>query len=142
MLTARPGREVVLRMPNAIGTFNIVAKTLADKGINLLAVTSWVEGDQVVIRLLTDDTARAMDALRPQHDNVREADVVVTEMPHKPGMLRRITDTLVEDEIDIHHLYASATATQDRCLVVLATANNDRAIVRLNAAARASVVRV
>ena len=140
MLTARSGKEVVLRMPSAIGAFNTVAKAIADKGIDLLAVSTWVEGDQVVIRLLTDDTARAADALRALHHAVREVDVVVTEMAHKPGMLRRITDTLVEDEIDIHHLYATATAMQDRCLVVLATANNDRAIVRLNAAAKASAV--
>lgn len=134
MLTARSGKEVVLRMPNAIGTLNIVARTLADKGINLLAVTSWVEGEQVVVRLLTDDTARAIDALRAQKRDVREVDVIVMEVPHKPGMLRRITEQLVDDEIDIHHLYATAPAAQDRCLVVFATANNDRAIVRLNAA--------
>jgi hypothetical protein len=69
---------------------------------------------------------------------VREVDVVITEIPHKPGMLRRITEQPVRDEIDIHHLYATAGAAQDQCLVVFATANNDRAIVRLNAAAGAS----
>jgi hypothetical protein len=53
-------------------------------------------------------------------------------------MLRRITEQPVRDEIDIHHLYATAGAAQDQCLVVFATANNDRAIVRLNAAAGAS----
>ena len=133
MLTARPAKEVVLRMPNAIGTLNAIAKTLADKGINILAVTAWVEGDQVVMRLLADDTARAVDALKAQKHAVREVDVIVMELPHKPGMLRRITDQLVQDEIDIHHLYATSAATQDRSLVVFATANNDRALVRLNA---------
>ncbi len=135
MLKARSAREIVLRMPNAIGTLNRIAKTLSDRGVNILAVSAWVEGDQAVMRLLTDDTARAGDALKAQKHTVREAEVVVTEVPHKPGMLRRITDQLAADEIDIHHLYASATSAQDRCLVVFATANNDRAIVRLNAAA-------
>jgi hypothetical protein len=138
MLSARPGKEIVLRMPNAIGTLDAVAKLLADKGIDLLAVSSWVEHDQVVVRLVTEDTARAGDALRAHKLDVREVDVVMTEMPHKPGMLRRIMDQLVQDEIDIHHLYASSAPGQERCLVVFATANNDRAIVRLNAAAKAA----
>lgn len=133
MMKARPAKELVLRMPNAIGTLNTVARTLADKGVNLIAISSWVEGDQVVMRLLADDTLRAADALRAHDFAVRDVDVVVMEVPHKPGMLRRITDQLVGDEIDIHHLYATSVAGQERCLVVFATANNDHAIVRLNA---------
>jgi hypothetical protein len=134
MLKARPAKELMLRMPNAIGTVNMIAKALADKGVNLLAVSAWVEADQVVVRLLTDDTSRASDTLRAHDLAVREVEVVVMEVPHKPGMLRRITDQLVADEIDIHHLYATSASDQDRCLVVFATANNDRAIVKLNAA--------
>lgn len=35
-------------MPNAIGTLNGIAKTIADKGVNILAVSAWVEGAQAV----------------------------------------------------------------------------------------------
>jgi hypothetical protein len=135
MLKTRPAKEIVLRMPNEIGTLNGIAKTLADKGINIIAVSAWVEGAEVVIRLLTDDNARATDGLKAQRYSVREVDVVVSELPHKPGMLRRITDALAQDGIDIHHLYATSGA-DDECVVVFATANNDRAIVRLNASGR------
>lgn len=133
MMKARPAKEVMVRMPNEIGTLNRVAKVLADMGINILAVCAWVEGADVVVRLLTDEPSRAGDALRAHKHSVREVDVIAMDVPHKPGMLRRITDRLVEDEIDIHHLYASAPGAQDQALVVMATANNDHAIVRLNA---------
>ena len=136
MLKIRPAREVVLRLPNEIGTLNGIAKTLADKGINITAVSAWVEGAEVVIRLLTDENARAADALKAQRYAVREAEVIAADVAHKPGMLRHITDALAQDGIDIHHLYATSGAAQDRSLIVFATANNDRAIVRLNAAAR------
>jgi hypothetical protein len=119
-------------MPNEIGTLNGIAKTLADKGFNILAVSAWVEGADVIIRLIMDETARAADALRAGGHKVREVDVVVAEVPHKPGMLRSITDKLAQEEIDIHHLYATAGSTQDQGLVVFATANNDRALVRLS----------
>ena len=135
MLKTRPAKEVVIRIPNAIGTLDAIAKTLADKGINILAVSAWVEGAQAVIRLVTDESVRVMDALRSQKYDAREGDVLVTEPPHKPGMLHRITEKLAQGQIDIHHLYATATSSQAQCMVVFSTANNDRAMVLLNAAA-------
>lgn len=136
MIKARPARELVIRMPNEIGTLNTVAKTLADKGFNVIAVSGWVEGADVVIRLLTDDASRAMDTLKAHQYPVRQSDVVVCELLHKPGMLRSVTERLAQEDIDIHHLYATSAPGQDHALVVFATAHNDRAIVLLNAATR------
>ena len=135
MLKTRPAKEVVIRIPNAIGTLDAIAKTLADKGINILAASAWVEGAQAVIRLVTDESVRVMDALRSQKYDAREGDVLVTEPAHKPGMLHRITEKLAQAQIDIHHLYATATSSQAQCMVVFSTANNDRAMVLLNASA-------
>ena len=135
MLKTKPAKEVVIRMPNAIGTLDKIARTMADKGINILAVSAWVEGPQAVIRFVTDDSVRVLDALKAQKYDARETDVLVTEPPHKPGMLHRVTEKLAQADIDIHHLYATAAASDQHCLLVFSTANNDRAMVLLNAAA-------
>ena len=138
MLKTKPAKEVVVRVPNAIGTLDAIAKTIADKGVNILAVSAWVEGAQATIRLVTDDNVRVMDALRAHKYDAREGEVLVTEPSHKPGMLHHITEKLAQAEIDIHHLYATASTTQGQCLLVFATANNDRAMVLLNASTRAA----
>lgn len=132
MLKTRPAKEVVVRMQNEVGALDGMAKTISDKGANILAVCAWVEGAQAVIRLVTDDSVRVLDALRARKYEAHEAEVLVTETPHKPGMLHHITAKLAQSEVDIHHLYATATITQEKCLVVFATANNDRAMVLLN----------
>jgi hypothetical protein len=137
MLSTRPAKEITVRMPNEIGAFDRMAKTIADKGINLLAVSAWVEGPDAVIRLVTDETVRVIDTLQAHHYQAREADVLVSDVPHKPGMLRHITSRLAEGGIDIHRLYATAPDAQDRSLVVFASANNERAMVLLNAARHA-----
>jgi len=134
MLKTRPAKEVIVKMRNEIGALDRMAKTIADRGVNILAVSAWVEGAQAVIHLLTDDNVRVIDTLRAQKYEAREADVLVTEAPHTPGMLRRICATLAQGDIDIHHLYATAAMTQEHSLVVFASANNDRAMVLLNAA--------
>jgi len=134
MLSTRHAKEVVVRMPNEIGALARMVKTIADKGVNLLAVSAWVEGADAVIRLVTEDAVRVMDSLKAHQYQVREVEVVVVDVPHKPGMLHQITGRLAEAGIDIHHLYATAPIAQDRGMVVFASANNDRALVALNAA--------
>ena len=133
MLNTRFAKEVTVRLENDIGALDGIARTIADKGINILAVCAWVEGAQAVIRILTDDSSRVVDTLRARKFEPREMDVLVTEAPHKPGMLHRITERLAQGGLDIHHLYATATRAHEQSLVVFATANNDRAMVLLNA---------
>lgn len=137
-MKTRPAKEIVVRMPNEIGTLNGIAKTIADRGVDILAVSASVEGAQAVIRLVTDDSVRVMDALRAQKCEAREGEVLLTEVSHKPGMLHRLTEQLAQAEIDIHHLYASASTAQTHCLLVFATACNDRARVLLNASTGAA----
>ncbi len=132
MLSIRPGKEIVLRIQNEIGILAQLTKVLTEKGLNILAAAAWVEGSTGVIHLVTDDNLRASDALKARDYAPREVEVVMAEVAHKPGMLRHIADRLAEEQIDLHHLYASATTDADRTLVVFASANNDRAIVLLN----------
>lgn len=132
MLNTKAAKEIIVRMPNEIGALDRMAKTISDKGINVLAISAWVEGAQAVIRLVTVDNLRVLDALRANKYEVREADVLVTEVPHKPGMLHHVAEKLARGGIDIHHLYVTAPITQDRGLIVFASANNDRAMVLLN----------
>jgi hypothetical protein len=133
MLKPRPAKEVIITLQNDVGALNQIAKIIAEKGINVLAASSWVNHDQAIIHLVPDDTQRTLDALRAHGYAVREADVVITEAAHKPGMLRHVTERLAQEGIDIHHLYASATPQQDTCLLVFATAHNDHALMRLRA---------
>jgi hypothetical protein len=138
MLKTKPAKEIIVRMPNEIGALDRMAKAISDRGVNILAVSAWVEGAQAVIHLVTEDNVRVMDALRAQKYEARQADVLVTEVPHKPGMLHGIAQRLAQGDIDIHHLYATASVAQERSLVVFASANNDRAMVLLNAATSAA----
>ncbi len=132
MLKAKPAKEIVIKVRNEIGVLAQLARTVADKGIDILATAAWVEGGNGIVHLVTSDNLRAMDALKAKSFQPRESEVVLTEVPHKPGMLRHVTEKLAAGGIDLHHLYASATTAEHACLIVFASANNDRAVVLLN----------
>jgi hypothetical protein len=129
MTRAKLAKEVVVRMHNDIGVLAQVAKLIADKGINILALSAWVEGENAVIRMVTDENLRAMDALRGERFNPRENEVVLVEIDHKPGMLRKITERLAREGIDLHHLYVSGSEHAPSCLVVFSSAHNERALL-------------
>ena len=132
MLSARPAHEVVVEVPNDIGVLSRLVKIIAEKGINILATRNWVEGDRAILRLVTDDNLRTTDALTETGYVPTERPVICVELPHKPGMLEHITSCLARENIDLAHLYASATIDQERCTVILGSSNNDRAVVLLN----------
>ena len=132
MTKAKLSKEIVIRVGNDIGVLDQMTKLLAEKGIDILAVNGYRDREVAVFRLVTTDNLRATDLLRDRNYAPREVECVLIDMPHKPGMLRSITEKLVGEQIDIRHLYATATNDQDRCLVALECARNESAVVALN----------
>lgn len=132
MVKAKLGKAVVVRTGNEIGKLAKLSKHVAERGVNILAMSAWIEGAEAVIRLVTDDALRTMDVLRDNGYSPHEQNIVLLDAPHKPGILRHLTDTLSRESIDIAHLFASAPINQDQCLVVLNTSDNERATAILN----------
>jgi len=131
-LKAKQGKEVMVKMTNRIGVLADMAKILADRGVNLLAIDAYVLAEQAFIRLVTEDNLRALDVLAEHGYRAHEEDVILLTIPHKPGMLHRVSEILAETGIDIHHIYASTTDVGGECCVVLHTANDAQALVRFN----------
>jgi hypothetical protein len=130
-MKARIAKEAIVRVRNRIGALAQVVESLADKGVNIEAVIGTLEGGDAVIRLVTSDHQRTVDALRELRPDVQEARVVVVELAHKPGLLRQITEKLAMENIDLYYLYGTA-ADGDKCLVVFSSTNNERAVIVLN----------
>lgn len=131
MIKARVAKEAVVRINNRMGVLAQVAKTLADKGLNIEAVIATVEGNDAVIHTVSSDHQRTMDAFRAQGLQVQEARVVVAEIEHRPGLLREVSEKLARQNIELFYLYATATESA-RCLIVFASSNNDWAVKVLN----------
>ncbi|MBT8042640.1 MAG: ACT domain-containing protein [Pontiella sp.] len=133
MITAKQCKEVSVRVLNDIGILAQLTRVVADKGVNIRAAAAWVEDENKgVIRLVTDDNLRAMDALRAHNYAPEEIDSIEVLMHHSPGMLGSICEKIGSGGINIRYLYASAQVSDEACLAVLATDNNAHALVLLN----------
>lgn len=132
MSTARIGKEAVVQVPNRMGALTQVAKIVSDKGIDIAAAIATVEGANAMIRLVTGDHQRTMDALRERGLNPLETRVVLIEAANRPGVLRHLTEVLASERIDLNYLYATVATGADKSLIIFASTNNDRAVVVMN----------
>jgi len=133
MITARQCKEVSVRVLNDIGIMAQLTKIVADKGVNLRAAAAWVEDENKgVCRLVTDDNLRVVDALREHSYAPEEISSIEVELAHSPGMLSSICKKIGDGGVNIHYLYASTDGSADKCLVILSTEDNERALVLLN----------
>jgi hypothetical protein len=130
-LKVRQEREVVVRIKNNIGVLFEISNLISEKGINILAVCGNVYGEDCVVRLVTDDNRKARETLSEHRFSPREENVVVVELPHRPGMLKTVTRTLADDDIDIHHVYGTIAQGQDKCLLAFHSANDEAAMRKL-----------
>ena len=133
MITAKHCKEVSVRVLSDIGILAQLTKIVADKGVNIRAAAAWVEDENKgVVRLVTDDNLRAVDALRAHNYAPEEVDSIEVSMHHSPGMLSSLCEKIGSGGIGIRYFYASALVSNDTCLAVLSTDDNERALVLLN----------
>ena len=132
MFRATQGKEIVIKTSNEIGALKRISKTVAEKGVGILALSCWVYDIVAVVHLITDDNLRAKEALQAQKFDAKEDDVVVVEVPHKSGMLKQMAERLEKAGIDLKHLYATALPKAEKCLVVFSSSNNGKALVELD----------
>ena len=134
MITAKQGKEVSVRVLNDIGILAQLTKIVAEKGVNIRAVAAWVEDkNKGVVRLVTDDNLRAMDALRAHNYAPEEVDSIEVLMHHSPGMINSVCEKIGAGGLNLHYLYASAPVSDETCIAMLSTDDNERALVLLNA---------
>lgn len=131
VLAVTQGQEVVVRTKNDIGILFELSTLVAKRGVNILAVSGAVCGEDCLIRMITDDNQKTMDALAETKFAPEEESTVLVEVSHRPGMLKQVTKTLAEAGIDIRHVYAAAAREQEKCLLVLHCANDEDAFARL-----------
>lgn len=127
---ANLGKELVVAVPNKVGILADISKLLADRGINIEGVAGYAVASEAKIMLVVEDTLRAKEALaKSGYKIIKENEVVVVSLENKTGALKDITARLAKENIDISHAYGTACSAGCPAKIVLATTNNEKALV-------------
>jgi len=115
--------QLTLSLLSRPGTLAALARTLADAGVNIMALSAAEVSGRGKIRLLVNDSVRAKRALRKAKYRVREEPAFALRLRNKPGALARIAARLAKERSNVRSIYAT-TAGRGSAVVVLTVGGN------------------
>ncbi|MFA5536384.1 MAG: ACT domain-containing protein [Bacillota bacterium] len=121
-------KQISIFLENKSGRLNAVTNLLAEKGINIRALSIADTSAFGILRLIVNDPERAYKELKEAAFTVSLTDVLGVEMPDKPGGLAMVMDILTEAGINIEYLYAFISSDQGKAMVIFRVENLDEAI--------------
>jgi hypothetical protein len=127
-------KQIYVTVDNEIGVLNKLADDLADRGINIEAVAGYeVQGtDKARVMMVVEDVRRASDALKEKgFTSVEVREELLVELDNRPGALKVVTGLLASKEINIRQIYGTASPGDSPVRVILATSDNQKALVAL-----------
>jgi hypothetical protein len=115
--------QLTLSLVSRPGTLAALARTLADAGVNITALSAAEVSGRGKIRLLVKDPVRAKRALRKANYRVSEEPAFALRLRNKPGALARVAARLAKERINVRSIYAT-TAGRGAAVVVLTVGGN------------------
>lgn len=129
----RKEKQLSVFLDNRPGGLARVCGTLAEAGVNILALNIHDTVDHAIVRLLADKPVKALLLLEQHGLYILESEVVVLELENRPGALAEAAQQLAHADINIEYAYCTATDTQGTGCLILRTEEMDRTIELLSA---------
>jgi hypothetical protein len=93
---------------NRPGNLTSICDALGSHNINIEGFSAYGETEHGVVRLVTDDPARALDVLADRGFLVTRSDVLAIKLANRPAGLLRLARHLAANDINIEYAYGSA----------------------------------
>jgi hypothetical protein len=129
-------KEIIVEMKNQVGAGADVFALLADAKINVAGFVGYSEGGKKVpkkawVHLVPEDYASARKLLKKAGYPLESGDVVLAEMPNKPGSLAAAAKKLADKNVNLYYAFAS-TATKGKAVVAFKVDSPAKAIKALS----------
>jgi len=98
--------QISVFLENKAGRLAEVTAILSEAGVNIRALALADTSDFGVLRLIVDNNAKAVEALKNRGFTVGRTDVLAVEVEDRPGGLHRILDMLHKAQINVEYMYA------------------------------------
>lgn len=124
-------KQIAVFLENKAGKASDCCKILKENGVNLLALSIADTTDFGILRMLTEDNATALTALKGAGYIASEVELVGLEVPDEAGALSDLLIALGDSGINVEYMYSYAgvdghakiafkTNTPDKAVEVLA----------------------
>ena len=111
-------KQVSIFLENKKGRLAEVTKLLAERGINIRALSLADTADFGVLRIIVDDPESCLTALKAAEVIAQVTDVLAVEVEDKPGGLQRVLAVLGAAGLNVEYMYAYVEKTKDNAIVI------------------------
>lgn len=114
----------MIDQPGTLGTF---CRALADRGVNILAFSSFPLSGKSTVRFVVDNPTTAKTAMDGLGTTYTETQVAQVKLPHTPGELARAASKLGEASINIDYVYGGVEPGTNVPLLIFGVADVTKA---------------
>ncbi len=101
-------QQLSVFLENREGRLDDVLKVLAEKDVNIVALSLADTSDYGMLRMIVSDPAKGRQALKEAGITAMLTDVVALRVPHATGSLGKAMHQIVEGKVNVEYMYAFA----------------------------------
>lgn len=112
-------RQLSVFVGNKSGTLAEITALLAEKSVNLRALSLADTKDYGILRLIVDDSETALNTLKQAGLVASLTEVLAVIIDDRPGGLSEALNVLAENGMDIEYMYAFISKRSNEAVVVM-----------------------
>lgn len=112
---------------NKPGVLAGITEELAKANININALALMDSGEHGTLRIVCDDTEKTRQVLTEHSDRWTEAEVLVMDIQHNPGLFAKIAKKLADNHINITYAYITGGSAGEYTTAVFKLADLKKA---------------
>ena len=121
-------KQISIFLENTAGRIADVTKVLKDNSINLRAIMIADTADFGILRIITDDSDKAVSVLKDAKFTTKTTDVLAISISDKVGALHDVMALFQNNGINIEYLYASLEKTGDTAIIIFKVQDADKGL--------------
>jgi len=119
--------QLSIFLENRSGRLAEITGVLTRAGINIRALAMADTADFGILRLIVNETGRAVQVLRESGFTVATSEMIALEVPDRPGGLWEILKVLEAAGINVEYMYAFVRKSAENAIVIFRFDEPDRA---------------
>lgn len=127
-------KQVSIFMENRSGRMYEITNLLGENGINIRALSLADTSDFGILRLIVDDSDKAIRLLKGAHYTVSATQVLAIEVPDRPGGLAELLKIFYDQKINIEYMYAFLERKTDKAVMTFRFDHDDEVREKLQKA--------
>ena len=130
--------QISVFLENRSGQLAEITTLLAEKGVNMRAISIAETADYGLARMIVDDAQKASAVLLEHGDILSMTPVWAVEVPDTPGGLAQLLSALAEFDVDVEYMYSLFAHKNEHAYMVLRISDEEK----LNAALKAHAIKL